>query len=84
MGPVTSRQDAFGAVKTCARGARPPVNASLRTAPGRAQDEGAEELAMIALSTISILSIVMCFNAVLFLSLGLYLYRHRRADPVLR
>lgn len=39
---------------------------------------------MIALSTISILSIVMCFNAVLFLSLGLYLYRHRRADPVLR
>ena len=29
---------------------------------------------MIALSTLSILSIVMCFNAVLFLSLGLYLF----------
>lgn len=39
---------------------------------------------MIALSTLSILFIVMCFNAVLFLSLGTYLFRHRRADPVLR
>lgn len=39
---------------------------------------------MIALSTLSILSIVMCFNAVLFLSLGLYLFRHRRAEPALR
>ncbi len=39
---------------------------------------------MIALSTLSILSIVMCFNAVLFLSLGLYLFRHRSATPVLR
>jgi len=39
---------------------------------------------MIALSTLSILSIVMCFNAALFLSLGLYLFRHRGSDPVLR
>jgi hypothetical protein len=39
---------------------------------------------MIALSTLSILSIVMCFNAVLFLSLGLYLFRYRSAAPVLR
>jgi hypothetical protein len=61
-----------------------PVNASLRTAAGEVQDEGNEELAMIALSTLSILSIVMCFNAVLFLSLGLYLFRHRSATPVLR
>ena len=45
---------------------------------------GHEEIAMIALSTLSILSIVMCFNAVLFLSLGLYLFRHRTAEPVLR
>lgn len=41
---------------------------------------------MIALSTLSIVSVVMCFNAMLFLSLGLYLFRHRhrRAEPVLR
>ncbi len=34
---------------------------------------------MIALSTLSIVSVVMCFNVVLFLSLGMYLFRHRRA-----
>ncbi len=39
---------------------------------------------MIALSTLSIVTVVMCFNVALFLSLGLYLFRHRRAQPVLR
>ena len=39
---------------------------------------------MIALSTLSILSVVMCFNAVLVLSLGLYLFRQRRAQLVRR
>lgn len=39
---------------------------------------------MIALSTLSIFTLVLCFNTALLLSLGLYLHRHRDADPSLR
>lgn len=70
--------------KNLRRGRTVPAIASLRIRGGGVQDAITEVLAMIALSTLSILSIVMCFNLVLFLSLGTYLFRHRRADPVLR
>jgi hypothetical protein len=36
---------------------------------------------MFALSTLSILTIVACFNLALFLSLGLYLHEQRQAAP---
>lgn len=39
---------------------------------------------MIALSTLSILIVVMCLNLFLFGSLCLYLLRHRGAPPVQR
>jgi hypothetical protein len=39
---------------------------------------------MIALSTISIFTVVLCFNTGLLLALGLYLHRHRDAGPSLR
>lgn len=57
-----------------------------------AEDHGAlawsrrffKKIPMIALSTLSIFTLVLCFNTALFLSLGLYLYRHRDADPSVR
>lgn len=39
---------------------------------------------MIALSTLSILTLIPCFNLLLFGSLGLYLLRHRGAPTALR
>lgn len=44
----------------------------------------AEDLAVIALSTLSILIVVMCLNMFLFGSLCLYLLLHRGAPPVQR
>ncbi|HEY0137081.1 MAG TPA: hypothetical protein VGB85_23520 [Nannocystis sp.] len=49
--------------------------------PADAITLGAKEHSMFALSTLSILTVVMCFNLALLLSLGLYLQEQRHAAP---
>jgi hypothetical protein len=41
-------------------------------------------MTITAVSTVSILMVVTLFNGTLFSLLGLYLYRHRDARPIVR